>query len=98
MFEAAPPVKKPKRRLPVRQLEGVESPATVMLIPIQMEDDIAAIHTANCIGCGLCVSTCPTESISMIHKGPDALSHVYANDSELIQAIAKDTHKSFPFE
>ena len=65
---------------------------------IQMEDDIAIITMANCIGCGLCVSTCPTESISMIHKGPDALSHIFANDHELKQARAKDTNKAFPFE
>ena len=65
---------------------------------IQMEDDVAGIITANCIGCGLCVSTCPTESIYMIHKGPDALSHIYANDSELTQARAVDTNKPFPFE
>jgi Fe-S-cluster-containing hydrogenase component 2 len=65
---------------------------------IQIEDDIAIISTANCIGCGLCVSTCPTESISMIHKGPEALSHIFANDTELTQARAKDTNKAFPFE
>jgi len=65
---------------------------------IQIEDEIAIIGMAICIGCGLCVSTCPTESISMIHKDPDSLSHIFANDVELTQARAKDTNKPFPFE
>lgn len=65
---------------------------------IEIDADIAIIHTANCIGCGLCVSTCPTTSISMVHKEPDALSHIFANDNELTQARAKDTNKAFPFE
>ena len=65
---------------------------------IHMEDDIATIAMANCIGCGLCVSICPTESLSMIHKGPDALSYIFANDNELTQARVQDTNKAFPFE
>ena len=65
---------------------------------IQIGDDIAIINMAKCIGCGLCASACPTESISMIHKGSDALSHIYANDNELRQAGAKSASKAFPFE
>ena len=65
---------------------------------VQIEGEVAIISTADCIGCGLCVSTCPTESISMMHKAPDALSHIFANDNELTQARAKDTNKVFPFE
>jgi ferredoxin len=65
---------------------------------IQIEDDLAIIDMATCIGCGLCVSTCPTESISMIHKEPDFLSHIFADDNELMQARAKDTGKAYPFE
>jgi Na+-translocating ferredoxin:NAD+ oxidoreductase RNF subunit RnfB len=65
---------------------------------IQIEDDLAIINMATCIGCGLCVSTCPTESISMIQKQPDFLSHIFADDNELMQARAKDTDKAYPFE
>ena len=65
---------------------------------IQVESDLAIISTAKCIGCGLCVSSCPTESISMIPKGPDALSHIFANGMDLAQARARDTNNAFPFE
>jgi len=65
---------------------------------IQIENDVANVNMARCIGCGLCVSTCPTESISMYHKQPDELSAIYSDDSELMEARAKDTNKAFPFE
>lgn len=65
---------------------------------IAIENDLASIRIPKCIGCGLCVSTCPNESISMIPKQPDDLSHIYANDSELMQARAEDMNKPYPFE
>ncbi len=65
---------------------------------IKMQDDIAHIVVDKCIGCGLCVSTCPSESIAMIHKQPEALSPIYADGFELLQARADDTGKRFPFE
>ena len=65
---------------------------------IEMKDEVASIINVRCIGCGLCVSTCPTESISMVHKQPEALSHIFADDHALTQARAKDTGKVYPFE
>jgi len=65
---------------------------------IEMIDKIAAVTVESCIGCGLCVSTCPTGSMSMVHKKPDALYHIFADDNDLMQARAKDTGKAFPFE
>jgi Fe-S-cluster-containing hydrogenase component 2 len=64
----------------------------------KLKEEVASITYDSCIGCGLCVSTCPTGSISMIHKQPDSMSHIFADDNDLIQARAKDTGKTFPFE
>ena len=63
-----------------------------------MKDEVASITYDGCIGCGLCVSTCPTGSISMIHKQPDSLSHIFTDNNDLMQARAKDTGKAFPFD
>jgi len=35
------------------------------------EDDRSEIDLDRCIGCGLCVITCPTESLSMVPKPED---------------------------
>lgn len=40
---------------------------------IEMEDDANQISRDKCIGCGLCISTCPTESITLIRKNPDEI-------------------------
>jgi Fe-S-cluster-containing hydrogenase component 2 len=32
------------------------------------EDQISTINKDRCIGCGLCVTSCPTEALSMIVK------------------------------
>jgi Na+-translocating ferredoxin:NAD+ oxidoreductase subunit B len=37
-----------------------------------MADDIAQINLRRCIGCGLCVSTCPADAIRLIRKSDDA--------------------------
>jgi ferredoxin len=50
------------------------------------------------MGCGLCVSTCPTESISIIHKGKDDLSIIFPDPIALVQAIGREKGKAFPFE
>jgi len=65
---------------------------------IQVDNDLAVVDIDRCIGCGLCVTTCPEESISMCHKEPDAVSEVFSDDNEMMQAMAKETNKPFPFE
>lgn len=40
---------------------------------IEEGKDTYKIIKEKCIGCGLCVSTCPTEAIQLIHKKPDEL-------------------------
>jgi len=35
---------------------------------LEMDGDIVRRDAARCIGCGLCVSTCPTDALSMIPR------------------------------
>ncbi len=65
---------------------------------IHMEDDIARINQSVCIGCGLCVPTCPTECIKMDRRLPEKSSPPFASDVELIQSMAAERGKTFPFE
>lgn len=38
---------------------------------IEAGDEVYAIIQEKCIGCGLCISTCPTEAIELIRKSPE---------------------------
>jgi Fe-S-cluster-containing hydrogenase component 2 len=40
---------------------------------IDVTDGIAAIDLVRCIGCGLCVTTCPTDAIELVKKDEDQL-------------------------
>jgi len=35
---------------------------------IHLTDSTAALDLKRCIGCGLCVTTCPTHSLSLVRK------------------------------
>jgi ferredoxin len=35
---------------------------------VYLDDSKAVLNLNRCIGCGLCVSTCPTNSISLVRK------------------------------
>jgi Fe-S-cluster-containing hydrogenase component 2 len=35
---------------------------------LRLEDNKAVMNEDRCIGCGLCVSTCPTDSLSLTRK------------------------------
>ena len=63
-----------------------------------MEDDVAAENREACIGCGLCVSTCPMERISLIRKTADEASPIFADDAELLRTLARDKNKEYPFQ
>jgi len=65
---------------------------------IQMEEDVAAVDKAACIGCGLCVSDCPTEGISLVRKTADEASPIFTDDAELLQTLARDKNKEYPFQ
>jgi Fe-S-cluster-containing hydrogenase component 2 len=35
---------------------------------LRLEGDTVRLDSDRCIGCGLCVSTCPTDSLSLVRK------------------------------
>jgi len=43
------------------------------VVAIEEGDDANHIIRDKCIGCGLCISTCPTDSIKLIRKAPDEI-------------------------
>jgi Fe-S-cluster-containing hydrogenase component 2 len=65
---------------------------------IQMVDDVAEVDRAACIGCGLCVSSCPEEGISLVRKTAEEASPIFADDTELLQMVARDKNKEYPFQ
>jgi len=38
---------------------------------VKMEDTVASLDLARCIGCGLCVPTCPENAISLLKKAQE---------------------------
>jgi len=38
---------------------------------IDLDDDWAAVDLKRCVGCGLCVTTCPTRALSLLPKAPE---------------------------
>ncbi len=62
-----------------------------------MEGDVSTVAKDRCIGCGLCVSTCPTESIKMVQKQAGEMSVIFENQEQMIQSMAMEKNKQFPF-
>jgi uncharacterized Fe-S center protein len=65
---------------------------------IQMEDDHVSVIKGKCIGCGLCISSCPTGALSLVHKKPEEAPPIFLDSMALIQTIAKEKNKPFPFD
>jgi len=53
------------------ELYASENPS--QMEAIEVTDGIAAINLERCIGCGLCVTTCPPGAIELIKKPEDQL-------------------------
>jgi len=65
---------------------------------ISVEQEVSVIDRSRCKGCGLCVSTCPAEALSMVRKSPEEQLPVFASDAEMLQSMAKDKGKAYPFD
>ncbi len=47
--------------------------------------DFARISRERCIGCGLCISTCPSEAIRLVRKGPDQIVQPPVNEDDWLE-------------
>jgi Fe-S-cluster-containing hydrogenase component 2 len=57
---------------------------------IDMDDDnLAVINKGRCIGCGLCVTTCPTEAMSLVSKSEADIRTPPASSAEQMMLMAK---------
>jgi ferredoxin len=52
------------------------------------EDDIAVVDLNRCIGCGLCVTTCPSEALHLIKKPESDLYEPPADIDEAHRIMA----------
>lgn len=57
---------------------------------LTMDDDLAVIETSRCIGCGLCITTCPTGALQLTRREGHQLPPATARD--LVEQVVK--HKA----
>lgn len=58
-------------------------------------DQTFEIDPGRCIGCGLCISTCPSESIALVHRQPDEFTPVPADEQAWFEARGRSRGVDF---
>ncbi len=53
---------------------GICSDERCQVQAIEEGDDTYKVIKERCIGCGLCISTCPNEAIRLVHRGKDEIA------------------------
>jgi NAD-dependent dihydropyrimidine dehydrogenase PreA subunit len=61
---------------------GICSDERCQVKAIEEGDDACRIIRERCIGCGLCISTCPGEAIRLVHKEPDQIAEPLVNEDD----------------
>lgn len=56
---------------------------------IEEKDDVYQVLVDLCIGCGLCISTCPSESISLLRKPEDKITTPPENEEAWLDQRAE---------
>jgi Fe-S-cluster-containing hydrogenase component 2 len=60
---------------------------------IELVDGISTVLLNRCIGCGLCVTTCPTEAIQLVKKNDDELYEPPRSGVETFMRIMQERGK-----
>ena len=60
---------------------------------LQLENDEVVLTEDRCIGCGLCVTTCPTDSLVLVRKPESEQPEVPRNLKEAYLNLAKKRGK-----
>jgi Fe-S-cluster-containing hydrogenase component 2 len=64
---------------------------------LHLEDEVAVLDADKCIGCGLCVTTCPSESLTLVRKPESEQADVPRNVTEAVMRLGKERGKMSAF-